>query len=101
MHDDLPSWADPDLWLDEDHALEWLTRKGESEPYGAHIWHRPGPNKRQLSATPGWCLGTFQWNGTTGPNWTLVSRDPLHVEPSILCGCGEHGFIRDGKWIPA
>lgn len=35
--------------------------------------------------------------------WTLVSADPIHIEPSILCstdpGCGTHGFIRDGKWV--
>lgn len=33
--------------------------------------------------------------------WRLVSRDPLTIEPSILCGCGDHGFIRSGEWIPA
>ena len=31
--------------------------------------------------------------------------DPVHltIEGSLLCpmGCGEHGWIRDGKWIPA
>lgn len=36
------------------------------------------------------------------PVWTLVSLDPLHVEPSLLCReCGDHGFIRDGVWVPA
>lgn len=34
--------------------------------------------------------------------WTLVSLEPLHLEPSLLCrACGDHGFIRDGKWVPA
>lgn len=33
---------------------------------------------------------------------TLVSREPLHLEPSLLWNCcGLHGFVRDGKWIPA
>lgn len=33
---------------------------------------------------------------------TLVSREPLHLEPSLLWDCcGTHGFVRDGKWIPA
>jgi len=34
--------------------------------------------------------------------WTLVTLEPLHLEPSILrteCGC--HGFIREGKWVSA
>lgn len=34
--------------------------------------------------------------------WTLVSREPLHLEPSLLCrACGDHGWIRGGKWVPA
>lgn len=33
---------------------------------------------------------------------TLVSRDPLHLEPSLLWQCcGLHGFVRGGAWIPA
>jgi hypothetical protein len=42
----------------------------------------------------------------TGPKWQLVSLDPLHIEPSVLCGtngggatgCGHHGFVRNGRW---
>lgn len=31
--------------------------------------------------------------------WTLHATEPLHVEPSILCrACGDHGFIREGRW---
>lgn len=35
--------------------------------------------------------------------WQVVSleRETLHVEPSLLCICGDHGFIRGGQWIPA
>jgi len=41
-----------------------------------------------------------------GPHWTLVSMDPLHIEPSVQMyefKNGEnvpsyHGFIRNGKW---
>lgn len=36
------------------------------------------------------------------PRWTVVSRDPLTLEPSLLCrACGHHGFIRNGQWVPA
>jgi len=34
--------------------------------------------------------------------WTVESWEPLTISPSILrkaCGC--HGFIREGKWVPA
>jgi len=33
--------------------------------------------------------------------WTVHSLDPLHLEPSLKCSCGHHGFIREGKWQPA
>lgn len=36
------------------------------------------------------------------PKWTVESWDPLTISPSVHnTGCGLHGFIRDGKWIPA
>ncbi|MCX3064193.1 hypothetical protein [Streptomyces beihaiensis] len=32
----------------------------------------------------------------------LVSREPLHLEPSLLWRCcGLHGFVRNGVWAPA
>jgi hypothetical protein len=36
------------------------------------------------------------------PNrWTVESRDPLTLSPSVLCSCGDHGFIREGRWVRA
>lgn len=36
------------------------------------------------------------------PKWTLVEREPLTLEPSLLCGaCGDHGWIKQGRWWPA
>ncbi|MFB6811255.1 hypothetical protein [Streptomyces sp. NPDC056387] len=33
---------------------------------------------------------------------TLISRDPLHLEPSLLWSCcGLHGFVRAGQWTNA
>jgi hypothetical protein len=32
--------------------------------------------------------------------WCVESWDPLTVSPSILCSCGDHGFIRNGRWEP-
>jgi hypothetical protein len=33
---------------------------------------------------------------------TLVTREPLHLEPSLLWKCcGLHGWVRDGKWTSA
>jgi hypothetical protein len=34
--------------------------------------------------------------------WTVESWEPLTLSPSLLCRvCGDHGFIRQGKWEPA
>ncbi|MDE1904822.1 MAG: hypothetical protein KGH75_00035 [Rhodospirillales bacterium] len=76
----------PTFWLDED---------------GEHVWWSH------------WCPRAFHWTENPGrrltvmlplggAGWTLVDREPLHVEPSIFCvppkGCGAHGFIRNGTW---
>jgi len=36
-----------------------------------------------------------------GPRWQVEQWEPLTISPSIRCDCGWHGFIRDGRWIPA
>lgn len=33
--------------------------------------------------------------------WTVESLEPLTLSPSIRCGCGHHGWIQNGKWVPA
>jgi hypothetical protein len=34
--------------------------------------------------------------------WQVVSLEPLTLSPSLLCrGCGHHGFVREGRWVPA
>lgn len=34
--------------------------------------------------------------------WDLVSEVPLTISESLLCrACGHHGFIRNGRWVPA
>jgi hypothetical protein len=34
--------------------------------------------------------------------WQVQSWEPLTVSPSLLCKrCGDHGFIRGGKWVVA
>jgi hypothetical protein len=93
---DLPSFATPDVWIDESHGLRFHTHQGQTGPTGCLFVHR---DKRDPAL---WCMGGFDWASPDGPNWTLVSMQPFHVEPSIHClTCDEHGFIRDGKWIPA
>jgi hypothetical protein len=33
--------------------------------------------------------------------WEVHSWEPLTISPSVLCSCGDHGFIRDGRWVRA
>jgi hypothetical protein len=35
------------------------------------------------------------------PRWTVEAWEPLTLSPSLLCGCGHHGFVRNGAWVPA
>lgn len=30
--------------------------------------------------------------------WQVESWEPLTISPSVLCSCGDHGFIRNGRW---
>ena len=36
-----------------------------------------------------------------GAFWQVLSWEPLTLSPSLLCSCGNHGWILDGKWVPA
>jgi hypothetical protein len=34
--------------------------------------------------------------------WTVESWESLTLSPSLLCmRCGDHGFVRDGRWVVA
>lgn len=112
----------PDLDLGSGHSLFWITvpdvEWAAGEHFGAHIRHPVGPHPHggtdEFWGT-GWCVGgiTFDtpqaqaWhaekNSSGGPfvAWQVQSWDPLTISPSVLCDCGDHGFIRDGKWVSA
>lgn len=54
------------------------------------------------------CTGQITFAGDVqreiSPNaitWDVQSWDPLTISPSILCGCGDHGYIREGRWVRA
>jgi hypothetical protein len=51
----------------------------------------------------GKCLGWINFKGRGfDDGWEVISEMPLTLAPSLLCrACGHHGFIRDGKWVPA
>lgn len=40
--------------------------------------------------------------GDGGAEWKVEKAEPLTLSPSLLCrACGDHGWVREGKWVPA
>ena len=34
--------------------------------------------------------------------WIVEQDEPLTLSPSVLCrSCGDHGFVRNGRWVRA
>lgn len=95
-------WTDPARPPIEDAAdlgggvwASWDPAWGDGEH--PSIWHwcsRKNWADRPLYSGPRWAVA--------GTRLHLVeSRDPLHLEPSLLWSdcCGKHGWIRDGRWV--
>ena len=89
------SWA-PDRELNPQYGDDIL----DVEHYGAIITHLTHEDKL--------CEGCITFDSPTSqsieparPKWIVESWDPLTISPSILCDCGDHGFIRGGKWVQA
>jgi hypothetical protein len=83
-------------WFSVDDVI-WLAWQGkpfESDLYEVH--HAVGPDARKHGI--GWI------DVTSGQKHRITNREPLSIEASIGCAqqpCGFHGFIRDGRWVPA
>jgi hypothetical protein len=69
--------------------------EGDDRPPAGFFHVHPSKGQRHVpKGDP--CAGSVSFG-----RWTLVSLDPLHVEPSILCSCGRHGYVRAGRWEEA
>jgi hypothetical protein len=78
-------------------SLRFSTRTDDEEYCGAIFEH---PTSTTES---GRCSGAiwFEGQGHGHPEWRIESENPLTLSPSLLCHCGYHGFIREGKWVSA
>lgn len=77
------------------HYLEPIVRV-DGGPIIGYIDNHPGPD--------GPCAGfiSIDPHAESWPNWVVVYDHPLTLTPSLLCRtCGNHGFVTDGKWVPA
>lgn len=92
--------------LGHGHSMVFATRYGhEPEHVGVIVNHPLAPDDEVcawLGHCHGWVVFDIPANAADdGPKWTVVSASPLTLSPSLLCHCGDHGFIVDGQWNPA
>lgn len=88
------------------------------EKAGASIGHyRPDDPTRYCEGGVTFDIPQMRAVNPDGVFWTVESWDPLTLSPSLLCKaplfddvthkpipnteCGDHGFIREGKWVRA
>lgn len=94
------------LNLGSGHWLRWTSSMQGEQRIGATIIHPAGP---KATSETGYCMSGVMFAGTqyerdhAGEHafWQLESYEPLTISPSVLCSCGDHGFIREGRWVPA
>lgn len=101
----LPWSQDPDerdgTYIGHEHIISPQVAEAGGPVIGYHVWHpcrdgkmQPGGVFLDIPELPEWLSGHITWQ--------LISREPLHIEPSVLCrACNDHGFIRGGRWMPA
>lgn len=66
---------------------------------GGFLMTHPRPDTGEPCYPTGYYIPTHPESPV---RWTVESEDPLTLAPSLACRvCGDHGFIRDGKWVPA
>lgn len=67
------------------------------------ILRHPRPNGAgECEAAIHFDLPELRAHVPTRGRWQVQAWDPLTLSPSLLCtACGDHGFIREGKWVPA
>lgn len=99
--------------LGSDHSIEvgvWdpdLDLNPELRPLASQFPAKVSAIVRHLTPGGAECEGAITFDVPlarqhfSGPFWTVDSWDPLTLRPSLLCHCGDHGFIRDGKWVSA
>ena len=110
--------------LGHDHILRFLSWAPDDLPANRERYGYPLPNIERVGCIvshpakqgegtkgDGSCESAIHFNlaaflehnpGYVGHVWEVQSWEPLTVSPSLLFRiCGDHGFIREGKWIPA
>ena len=83
----------PRVWLADDGEHVWF------DHICPYVNPETGINVQEWATSQGFSREHYLPLGPDG--WTLVSKDPLTITPSIMCGsCGLHGFFTNGQWVP-
>jgi hypothetical protein len=90
------------LDLGHDHTLEFVSYKGD-EYAGANVAHnKPDGSRCNGFITIKGSAWDREFNDPEVASWEMSQVDPITLTPSLLCRvCGDHGFVREGKWVPA
>jgi len=65
------------------------------------IFRHPGCAPQKPGDPPGGWVGIQPYEKTR-PSWKVDQATPLSLSPSIHCrACDDHGFVRNGQWVPA
>lgn len=93
------------LYLGNDHWLDWIVLEQGGPNIGATIYHKPPPGVKGIVGDGSMCAGAVWWDSSVltdnRPVWTITGAADEHItlSPSVLCRCcGDHGFLRNGKW---
>lgn len=103
---DLEEWID----LGDGHAIRyarWSPDRDLNPQYeGLPDVERYAAMVRHSTSTGEPCMGGITFDGEVArriepgkPMWSVESWEPLTLSPSLLCSCGDHGFIRQGRWV--
>jgi hypothetical protein len=102
----------PDIDLGHDHQLwffGWHPDRDLNPQYdgmpdveksGATVRHRT-PTGEECRSAVTFDIAPLNQLRAQGAAWQVESWEPLTISPSLLCHCGDHGFIREGRWVPA
>lgn len=82
-------------------TLEFISWR-EHARAGYTQFHRQADNGRECGSAGMFDLPGIREHFPERALWQVESWEPLTLSPSMLCGaCGNHGFVRNGLWVPA
>ena len=110
----------PEFELGDNHFAQFFSWAPDDLPANRERYGVPLPNvakaglivrhlrKGTTAGDSEWCESAVHFDipefvkGGASPVWTVESYDPLTLSPSLLCrACGDHGYIRGGRWVRA